>query len=99
MEPRDEPFNPAARFDPAKWEFHIRRSGGCWLTRPAPVDDAPVNANQETWSRRLGESWPFDTAAEARAAALAWGAPDHDFAVIPAPRDPAAWLAAGRRAA
>lgn len=94
MEPKDVPADPLRRFDPADWEFHVRHEGGHWLARPAPVPGTPAG-NAETWTRRIPDSWSFDTVADAHAAAVAHGIDPLRFSVIPAPRRPGEWLAAG----
>jgi hypothetical protein len=97
MEPHAVPADPIARFDPADWEFRVRRDRGQWLARPAPVPGEPPS-NAETWTRRIPDGWSFDTAAGARAAAIAHGIDPAMFSVIPAPRRPGEWLAAGNPA-
>lgn len=97
MEPQDEPFEPLRRFDPADWDFRVRRQSGHWLARPAPVPGAPPS-NAETWTRRIPDGWSFDSARDARDAAIAHGLDPLQFSVIPAPRRPGKWLAAGNPA-
>lgn len=89
MEPRDLPVIQG--FDPAHWKFSVRRTGGGWLTRPMREANAP-EGNMETWTRRLCDMWHFDSAAEARAAALSHGCGPDDFKIISSPRKGGDWL-------
>lgn len=77
--------------DPAAWHFAVRRADGTWLTRPTLDADAPAG-NMETWTRRLCDVWHFDSAAEARAAAVSHGADPDGFKVLPSPRNGGDWL-------
>jgi len=97
VEPKVIPADTLRRFDPADWEFRVRREGGHWLARPAPIPGAPPS-NAETWTRRIPDGWSFDSVGDARAAAIAHGLDPLQFSVIPAPRRPGEWLKAGNPA-
>lgn len=93
MEEKDLPA--PSRFDPRQWTFHVRRTDGTWLARPArEADEAASNA--PTWTRRIPDCWSFQSEREARDAAVSHGVDQEGFAVIPQPRRPGEWLAAGR---
>lgn len=86
-------------YDPAKWEYRVRRKDGHWLTQPL-VEGKPISgSNQEPWTRRLCDTWAFDTPNEASNAARIYCIKDDfdpkEFEVIPVPKDPLAWLKAG----
>ena len=89
MEPRTTA--PARHFDPAHWEFRVRRADGTWLARPAP-DGECAKSNAETWTRRIPDGWSFNSHGDARRAAIAHGIDPGGFAVIPAPRRGGEWL-------
>lgn len=83
-------------FDPSGWTFHVRRTDGTWLARPAR-DPERTASNTPTWTRRIPDCWTFQSHHEARDAAISHGIDDDDFAVIPQPRRPGEWLAGDRR--
>lgn len=81
-----------SRFDPAEWVYHVRRDDRTWLSRPEKVEgEAPANA--PAFSAIIPDSWSFDDPVSAQRAAISHGAEPGTFRVIPAPRDPGAWLA------
>lgn len=81
----------ARHYDPALWEFRVRRADGTWLARPAPQPDA-APSNMDTWTRRIPDGWSFDSAADAEKAAVAHGVAVDDIKIIPAPRRAGDWL-------
>lgn len=97
MEPRTS-SSAFVHLDPNEWEFHVRRADGTWLSRPKAAPGAPAG-NTDPWTRRIPDSWAFDSAHEARDAAASHGAEAGEYSVIPAPRRPGEWLARGRTAA
>jgi len=94
MEPKDTPAS--SRFDPEEWTFHVRRSDGTWLARPAR-EEGEATSNAPTWTRRIPDCWTFQTEGDAREAARSHGIEDVHFAVIPQPRRPGEWLAGDHR--
>lgn len=96
MEPDDiTNRGPYDSYDPTEWEFHVRLDDGSWLARPEHDPSEPP-ANAPPFTRRLGDTWSFDTARLAERAAESHGAETGTYKVIPAPRDPGAWLAKSR---
>jgi len=93
MEPKTTTSASWSHLDPADWHYAVRRTDGGWLTRPA-VEPGTPPGNMETWTRRLMDVWHFDSAADARAAAISHGADPDAFAVVPSPRRGGEWLKA-----
>lgn len=73
------------------WQFSVRRKDGTWLTRPA-LEAGAAAGNMDPWTRRLTDTWHFDTAADASKAAISHGVDPQDFIVVPSPRRAGDWL-------
>jgi hypothetical protein len=89
---------PTRRLDPNEWEYRVRMHDRTWLSRPERIEGEAVG-NAPAFSRIIPDSWSFDDPESARRAALSHGAVEGTFDVIPAPRDPGAWLAKSSPAA
>lgn len=88
-----EPKTAVARFihlDPAHWEFHVRRDDGTFLGRPAIEPGSPPG-NTDPWTRRIPDSWAFDSPADAKRATESYGVAD-GYRIIPCPRRGGEWL-------
>jgi hypothetical protein len=87
-------------YNPEEWEFRVRRKDGNWLSQPLAEGQPIRNSNQETWTRRLCDTWAFETQREAAQAARTYcveaGFDPDGWEVIPVPKDPLAWLKKGR---
>ena len=89
MEEHD--IEPGRTYDPALWQFSVRRKDGKWLTRPIPTEGTLVG-NRPDWSAVIPDGWRFDSFDDARDAAVFHGADEAQFSVIASPRKPGDWL-------